>query len=193
MPKLIKIIPFTCISKIPMFRLKPLYDAFQSTFKDSCRYFAGLYFGYRMILLLATILTPKITQTFMVIQIVLMLMVTLQALYWPYKERAHNVANTLIFFILSSINAISLMNHNYSMYGETYQSKIDVLAYVLVVLAYLPLLGLVGFVVQKCYYFLKLKTLNTDIEKMKNDELVLNMLDDRGKKESSDYLSFSSD
>ena len=193
MPKLIKIIPFTCISKIQMFRLKPLYDAFQSTFKDSCRYFAGLYFGYRMILLLATILTPKITQTFLVIQIVLMLMVTLQALYWPYKERAHNVTNTLVFFILSSINAISLMNHNYSMYGETYQSKIDVLAYVLVVLAYLPLLGLVGFVVQKCYHFLKLKTLNTDIEKMKDDKLVLNMLDDRGNEESSNYLSFSSD
>ena len=45
MPKLIKIIPFTCISNIPMFRLKPLFDAFQSTFKDSCRYFAGLILG----------------------------------------------------------------------------------------------------------------------------------------------------
>ena len=97
-----------------------------------------------MILLLAMISTPKITQIFMVIQIVLMLMVTLQALYWLYKERAHNVTNTLVFFILSSINAISLMNRNYNMYGETYQSKINVLAYVLVVLAYLPLLGLVG-------------------------------------------------
>ena len=193
MPKLLKINPFTCLSKIPMFRLKPLFDAFQSTFKDKNRYFAGLYFGYRMILLLATILTPKITQTFLVIQIVLMLMVTLQALHWPYKERAHNVTNTLVFFILSSINAISLMNHNYSMYGETYQSKIDVLAYVLVVLAYLPLLCVIGFVVQQCYQLLKIKQLNTDTEKPKDDEIVLNMLDDRGNEESLDYLSFSYD
>ena len=37
---------------IPLEKLKPFFDSFQGTFKDEHRYFAGLYFIYRLLALL---------------------------------------------------------------------------------------------------------------------------------------------
>ena len=45
-----RFVPFLC-KIFPLEKLKPLFDAFQSAFKDNCRYFSGLYFVYRLIIL----------------------------------------------------------------------------------------------------------------------------------------------
>ena len=43
---------------VPLFKLLPLFDCFQGTFKDNCRFFSGLYFIFR-VSILSSLFAPE--------------------------------------------------------------------------------------------------------------------------------------
>ena len=96
-----------------LWRLMPiqLLDAFQSSFKDEYRFFAGLYFLYRALILGAFAYARTLTSFYIVVQIQLTVVLALHAIFQPYKSRRHNIVDALLFTNLAFINGITLSNY----------------------------------------------------------------------------------
>ncbi len=94
-------------NKIPM----PLFDSFQSCFKDQYRFFSGLYFIYRLVPLLCYMLAPDLVTFYILIEIFLVAVLTLHAVLQPYNKTKHNIIDALIFGNLAIVNVLSLLNH----------------------------------------------------------------------------------
>ena len=90
----------------PLDKMKPFFDSFQSCFKDEFRFFSGLYFVYRFFILLTVIFSYGLQDSFFYLEIELIGMLILHAICQPYKERLHNVIDTLLFGNLAIINMI---------------------------------------------------------------------------------------
>ena len=95
-----------------LWRVMPiqLLDAFQSSFKDEFRFFAGLYFLYRALIIVAFASTNRVLKFYSVVQIQLLLFLAIHAIFQPYKERKHNIIDALLFTNLAIINSITLYN-----------------------------------------------------------------------------------
>ena len=92
----------------PLHRLQPLMDSFQSCYRDNCRYISGLYFLYRMAILAAFAGATGFDQFYTSVQVLLIGMTVLHAIAQPYKNWWHNVSDTSLFAILSTVNALSV-------------------------------------------------------------------------------------
>ena len=95
---------------IYLWKLMPiqLLDSFQSSFKDNYRSFAGLYFVYRTFALIVYSFTKNLTQYYTAVEIEIMFIIFIHAMFQPYKKRVHNIIDLLLFFNLALINGISL-------------------------------------------------------------------------------------
>lgn len=103
------IVLIKCLNKlVPLHKFKPFFDSFQSCFRDHLRFFSGLYFSYRIILIAAYTLSVGLTEFYILVEVLLITMLMLHALAQPYKTKWHNVTDALIFSNLTFINALSL-------------------------------------------------------------------------------------
>ncbi len=116
----LRIAEFRCVQIVfsPLDKLKPFFDSFQSCFKDKFRFFSGLYFIYRLSMIV-TVFNHSAQVSFFFIEVQLVVMLTLHALCQPYKEHFHNVIDTLLFCNLAVINAITYYNVSASMANVT--------------------------------------------------------------------------
>ena len=148
--------------------MKPLLDSFQSCFKDRCRFFAGLYFFYRLLLLLLFAVTPSYTIFYAVVEIQLIIILAVHAYIQPYQKQLHNITDTLIFANLAIINAITLLNYSiFSRTGE-HVTTVNIFSSIQLILIFLPLCSLVGYgiykAIQKVKAMLKRKDPKTEEE-----------------------------
>ncbi len=174
---------------IPLEKYKPFFDSFQGTFRDECRYFAGLYFLYRLLILLSFALSVNLLSFYVVNEILFILMLSLHSWVVPYKNKWHNRLDIFLFALLAVINGITLYNHVEKLEKNS-ASIIDVTSSIQVMLAYLPLVYISSFTLYKgtlkVKLFLKkyrkrgLSCIDTELEGS------LSMLDDRDR-----FLSFS--
>ena len=134
--------------RIPMLKLKPLLDTFQSCFKDDFRFFAGLYFLYRLVgfITYASVLT--ITEFYAYTEIVLILMLMLHAAVRPYAKRRYNVIDSLLLANLALINALTafglIFNESNLYTPETVRVNITILQLILI---YLPIFYFITYIV----------------------------------------------
>ena len=149
-----------------LWRLMPIQilDAFQSSFKDKYRFFAGLYFLYRGIILATYACSGTDLQFYSAIQLELMLALAVHAIFQPYKKREHNIIDALLFTNLAVINAITLFNYTRKDLVGKYmsQSIVAVMEFVQVLLVLIPFLCLLIYIVIKWVKKKKNKTNNTD-------------------------------
>ena len=127
------------LQKIPHALLKPFADTFQSSFKDNLRFFAGLYFVYRLFILVSVVLPSLLTQQFMLLELCFVLMLLMHALFQPYKAKLHNIIDALIFFNLAVINGITVYNYHYTKLDFAEKIGVNTLINIQVFLAYLPM------------------------------------------------------
>ena len=127
-----------------LWRVMPiqLLDSFQSSFKDNFRFFAGLYFFYRAIILAAYAYCWGLLQFYSIIQLQLILVLTVHAIFQPYKERNHNIIDTLLFTNLAIINAITLYNFAAKDFvgQQTAHILVNIMSFIQAVLIFLPFL-----------------------------------------------------
>ena len=97
--------------KLRISYLKPLLDSFQGSFKDNTRFFAGLYFLYRWIALILTITLSDFNLVYTAVEIFIVVMLVLHALFQPYALRVHNMIDTLLFGNLALINAFTFAHY----------------------------------------------------------------------------------
>ena len=131
--------------------LKPLFDSFQSCFKDNLRFFAGLYFLYRWIGLIVNAFASNYIVYYTAVEILLLCVLALHAICQPYTSWAHNVIDTLLFTDLAIINAISIANYYTNQNHVVNLPLINVSFVIQLILIYLPLcMMMVYILVQVC-------------------------------------------
>ena len=122
--------------------LMPLFDSFQSCYKDKLRFFAGLYFLYRIAAFLAYWLsenTPPVLVAIMILGI--------HSMANPYKSWRHNLTDTLIFLDIAIISSITIMIR-FQLTDESTGSIVNLL-YAQLFFIYLPALSFVVIIAIK--------------------------------------------
>ena len=133
------------ISKmLPLSKLLPLLDCFQGSFKDRYRFFSGLYFTYR-ILVLSTLTTLAVSRSYLIVTILVTAMLVVHTLAWPYKKKIHNAIDALLFgnlAIISGLKAFIII-----LEGNASMREIEVTHAVEIVLINLPIAVIAAYFV----------------------------------------------
>ena len=125
---------------LPINYLKPILDSFQGCFKDNMRFFAGMYFLYRWLILLIDISASGFSTYYTSIVTVLVAMLVIHAVCQPYVNRMYNILDSLLFCNLIIINALSFFNYFRSFVQRRLRQGVTILpAVVQLILIYLPL------------------------------------------------------
>lgn len=126
---------------------KPFLDSFQGCFKDDLRFFAGLYFVYRLLPASVYMFVTTALQGYVLIESFLVSFLLLHAVFQPYITRAHNILDGLLFSILVAINSFTLFNYsNFDVQAE--QTSVAVLCWSQVFLSYIPLCYIIWYITQ---------------------------------------------
>ena len=90
-------------------KLKPFLDSFQGCFKDNCRCFAGLFFLYRILLVLIPVYMPGNTfWSIIAKEIILFLILFFHCLFFPFEKKWHNHLKIFLLVDLLMINMFQL-------------------------------------------------------------------------------------
>lgn len=154
----------------------PLLDLFQSCFHDNLRFFAGLYFFYRLFALATYAYSTTFVTFYTLVEVQLILILTIHAVAQPYKKRWHNMVDSFIFADLLVINGLTLFNYIKISEGkdeeETIKTLIKWTSSVQVILMSLPAVYMITYVVFRITIKLKkwLKERKKDTEYTSCDE-----------------------
>ena len=154
MPQLINRIldtkKFPCCERLwPTVTIKHYLDAFQGFYKEElyCRIFAGLYFVFRLIILILYVTTSNYLNTYIWQQFFIVLMIVLLAICQPYEDRIYNILDILIFLNLAMVNMISSYVYTSSLTVSGLKENVAVGIYVLqYILLWLPLVYMLSYV-----------------------------------------------
>ena len=162
---------FKILSKCNLSEFKPvlflsrlipmqLLDSFQSCFKDNCRYFAGLYFLYRTMILATRTFVPSIFYVYICIELQLIIILSLHSAVQPYKISTHNKIDSAIFANLAIINTLSLINLFISRLGNdtgSFDISNNILQaniYIQITLIFLPFLCVLTYIFTKAAHLI---------------------------------------
>ena len=124
-------------------KLKPFLDSFQGCFKDNCRYFAGLFFLYRISLVLIPIyFSDGKFWNIATKELLILCMLFLHCLCAPFQEKFHNHINSFLLIDLILINTLLFAPLNSD------NSTTTLVAVFQVVLMSLPLVYLLCYIGQ---------------------------------------------
>ena len=122
-----------------LLRFVPFLDSFQGCYRDNCRYFAGLYFVYRLAFAFIFAFINTLITVYMCLEVILIGILVLHAIVQPYEKRFYNIVDAAVFANLALINSISLYNCYMAQYAESRNDIIAITSSIQAVLVYLPL------------------------------------------------------
>ena len=129
-------------------QLKPLLDSFQGTFKDKFRFFSGLFFLYRILILATLVLSHSAIQYYFLLEAELVVLLTVQAILQPFENVHHNIIALLVFCNMLLINSLTMR-----IYGvistSGYTVEVYVLQWIQLLLIYIPMIVAVEWLVWK--------------------------------------------
>ena len=136
--------------------LLPWLDVFQGHFKDNLRFFAGLYFFYRLALLIPFSFCENYYEYAVTAELVIVLMLSFHSVAQPYQQKKHNIIDSLLFSNLALINGLSAVMIVISQNAATSQFLLGAIIYFQILLIYLPMLVCGSFLILKfCKYIQK--------------------------------------
>ena len=162
---------------IPLEKLKPFFDSFQSSYKDEYRFFSGLHFLYRLIALVAYA-NANPDKYYCILQVEFAIILTAHCICQPYKKRWHNILDALLFMILSTVNALSLFNYHFKRRSNK-EYTINKTATIIVILLYVPIAYVVVITAVKIFKLVK--------------KLYANRNSNAHENETNDYFEFFED
>ena len=148
------IIKIDCLWRLyPADKVQIFLDTFQGCYRDNRRFFAGMYFAFRLTINVTYILTDNWLQQFVVQQIACTVFIFIIAFCWPYRDEQWylNYVDLFIFTNLAIVNAFSLYLFTFSQINQVQPPPLwpFILQYILV---FLPLAYMVLYVI---WYLLK--------------------------------------
>ena len=127
---------------VPLEKLKPLFDSFQGSFKDKYRFFAGLFFIYRLSALLLYAITDSVTLFYTLLEIQLIVTLIVHAVVQPYKLHSQNVVDIILLGLLALINAMTMYNYQKAYRGRrSFQREINAITSCQLFLSFIPSIG----------------------------------------------------
>jgi len=143
-----------CLSKVeclwriyPVDKVHILLDTFQGCYRNKMRFFAGLYFLFRLIFYVTYIVTDTYIQQFIIQQVACTVFIVLIALCQPYTKdnKIFNYVDMLMFTNLAILNALSWYLYHFAQDnpGQPLSTSVFVIQYILV---FLPLLYMIAYV-----------------------------------------------
>ena len=166
------------ISKwFPISKLKPLLDSLQGSFKDEFRFFAGLYFVYRVVII-ATTIQESIEWIHIIIEIELICILGVHMVVWPYQKRLHNIIDALIFCNLTLIVIFKHFTFIIAEKGKQFNKEITRLHLVQLFLINAPLFVILLKIIH--YAFIKIRRVHHMGRKKKDQQQIAaqSVLDD---------------
>ena len=160
-------------------RLKPLLDTFQFNYKDKMRFFAGLYFMYRVAILSIHSRYQGDNQVFLRLSaLLLVLFLGVSSIAQPYISRKHNIIDSLLLLNLTAINGLTLFciesQRNTDKMGKTRVTKALTIGLLQLILLYIPLITclcvLLYKFIQLFHHHWLCRVKNTIIEDADNEE-----------------------
>ena len=147
---LLRIEETRCISILcrimPLESMKPIFDSFQSCFKDKYRFFVGFYFLYRVVALVSFLITDTLTKFYIALKVQLIVMLTLQATTYPYHRRWHNIIDILLFANLAVINAMTMYNYKKAKERNNNTRSLNAVSAIQTILISVPFVCMVCFI-----------------------------------------------
>jgi hypothetical protein len=132
----------------------PLFNTFQSCFKDGYRWYAAFYFFSRFVFLLFATFIPYGSVKALFMQISCLLVLTIHVYHWPYSKK-YNWINWVDSVLLTTLAIISIfaaqVTNNISANAK------DKMVKIIDVLTYTPLVYLLGFALYLFYHWIKPK------------------------------------
>uniref|UniRef100_A0A1X7TRW0 Right handed beta helix domain-containing protein n=1 Tax=Amphimedon queenslandica TaxID=400682 RepID=A0A1X7TRW0_AMPQE len=147
-----RLMPWTAIH----YKLKPLLDSFQGPFKDQYRFFAGLYFFYRLLLLSLFVMASTEFQNYLFSGIALILIIMLQATVQPFQENKHNTCAILTFVNMGLITIFTVCIFFLESVNG-YEKEVIIAQCIQIVLIYIPLVAVAFWLLRIYYYKIKVK------------------------------------
>ena len=160
-----------CLSffKLQSHALQTFVDAFQRCYKNGAdggperRYFAGIYFVFRIIVFLIFTVVSSIDKRFTILQVTYTVFILVLAVFRPYKRDQYNILDTVFISILavSSATAAYIYLHLFM-----YKHFLNELWYFTYALLHIPTLYMAGYVIY--WFFIRSKCIQTHcISKLK--------------------------
>ena len=141
-------------------RLKfmPFLDSFQACFKDKYRFFAGLYFAYRVLIpLLYLVFRETVSTCYIAIEVLLFVLAFLHVLIQPYKIHWHNLLESAFFINLLFVNTITIFNYAATIWGDSDSSReVKVAVWIQVLTVFFPLVYIAVYTVVSAYRNIKM-------------------------------------
>ena len=142
---------------VPLEKIKPVFDSVQGCFKDKYRFFGGLYFLYRFIILVYFTASKRPIEFYTLLEVQLIVIVALHAIIQPYNRQWHNILDVSLLSLLAAINVMTIHNYHTLLSIEEMDSKgVNNVSILQTALAYIPLICLFTF----CATKIVLKTRN---------------------------------
>ena len=135
---------------IPVGKLKPLLDTFQGCYKDNLRFFAGLYFIYRVAFLAAYAFSRSISSYYVTVEVLIIVVLGLHSVAQPYEKKCHNIIDSLILVNLALINGFTI--YTYNQHGRKNLDSwpsLNAIFWAQLVLIYIPLICVSCYIVRK--------------------------------------------
>ena len=167
----------------PVGKIHFILDTFQGCFKNKYRFFAGLYFVFRLVVNINFSFALTWLDQFMIQEIVCILMIMLVSIFQPYNEQNEifNRIDVLIFTNLAIVNGLSIYLYEYSVNNpkaDTLPASAFVIEYILV---FLPLIYIIGYILWEntkpyhnklpCCKYYKRSSMNRDLSEQSCDTL----------------------
>ena len=193
-PILTKLFSMDCFTMTPpkwyydklRLKLMPFLDSFQACFKDRHRYFAGLYFLYRLLFPITGMIVQGPQYYYSFASALFMFILFFHTLIQPYKKRWHTLLELSLFINIIFLLIITLYNFAYE------KSNGTGLIIVQFILIFLSIGYMVVYITIKIYQ----KFLNKDIPVRRectdvNDSLPYRLLNDNNEVTiSNSYRTF---
>lgn len=141
-------------------KLLPLIDCFQGCYKNKLRFFAGLYFVYRVAILVCFSFIETVNRFRIYSMSMILLMLGIHSVFRPYKKQMDNTVDLLIFLNLALINMCSIIASTSakdmeSSYEYKLGNSILFVGSLQLVLIYLPMIIAICLVGRRMYLFFK--------------------------------------
>ena len=142
-----------CIMKVKFLRMVYPNDKvhlflnmFQGCYRSRMRFFAGLYFVFRLVINLSFVLTDTWPQQFVVQQASTTLMITLLALCQPYEWWILNYVDILIFTNMALLNSVSFYLYSITKINPKVSPPVSAII-VQYMLVFLPLVYMISYII----------------------------------------------
>ena len=136
-------------------KLMPFIDCFQSCYKDRLRFFAGLYFVYRVAILLMFTIELDGLRFSIYCELLIILFLGVHSTVQPYKEDIHNTIDSLLFSNLALVNICVVISKEILTIRDDPISSKDrfllAVSSVQLVLLYLPMFTALYWLFKYCF------------------------------------------